>query len=49
MCQMDEKYSKYCYLGIATPMGSVNQTIIPKHSVVLIFLSKHTQLLPKAV
>ena len=47
MCQMDGKYSKYCYLkGIATPMESVNQNIIPKHSVVSIFLSKHTHLLP---
>ena len=43
MCQMDGKYSKYCYLkGIATLMGSVNHNIIPKHSVVFIFLSKHT-------
>jgi hypothetical protein len=34
MCQMDGKHSKYRYLkGTATPMGSVNQTIIPKHRV----------------
>lgn len=50
MCLMDGKCGKYRHLkGIATPMGCVNQTIIPKHTVVFIFLSKHIQLLPSAV